>query len=122
MGVVEVSSETWDAEVSRSKGLLIVEFWHEGCTWCKHIDPFLRDLDQEYKGRARFAKFDVLASEKHWEIANGFGITGSPTLIFFCNGNPVGELVGFKPKQALKGAVEGHLENCDAGSARPCVA
>ncbi len=122
MDVIEVTSESWDREVVESKGLLVVvDFWHEGCAWCWHLDLVFTELARDYGERVRFARFNILASEEHIRIANGFRIMGAPTIIFFCDGKPAGELFGFRPKQALREKIDEALARCSVSNG-PCLA
>ena len=51
------------------------------------------------KARFHFIKLNVDDNPK---IANKFGVMSIPTLIIFKNGQPVSNLVGFRPKPELK--------------------
>ncbi len=113
MAVIDVTSNTWRREVSEARGMVIVDFWHEGCGWCTYLDPVIEELSGKYEGKARFAKFNVLLDEAHFQMAKQYQVMGSPTLVFFCNGQPVGELVGYRPKARLKREVDDALCRCD---------
>lgn len=118
MNVTEVTSEDWDREVVEPKGLVVVDFWHEGCTWCSRLDPVFAELARDYGEKVRFAKFNILASEENIRIANEFHVIGAPTLIFFCDGNPACELLGFRPKQALREKIDEALAQCSVSDGR----
>ncbi len=100
--VLEVNSDTWEREVLRSKTLVSVDFWHEKCFWCKKLDPIYNEVSEEYKGKVKFTKFNVLKSDKNKQIAYKYGVMGTPTLIFFCDGRIIEAILGFQPKDQLK--------------------
>lgn len=106
MSVQDITSETWRKEVEQSDKLVLVDFWHDACAWCKRLDPIYKDVAAEYSGKLKFVKFNVLTNEKHTQLAIQHGIQGTPTLTFFCEGRPVGDLVGYRPKDVLKKEIE----------------
>lgn len=101
MSVLEVTSENWDKEILQSSTLMVVDFWHERCLWCKRLDPVFDEVAEEYKDKVKFAKMNVLESIENQEIAVKYGVMGTPTLIFFCEGRPVETIAGFQPKDRL---------------------
>jgi len=66
------------------------------------LNSIFDEVTEEYKGKVKFAKLNVLASPENREIATHYGIMGTPTLVFFCNGISLGMVVGFIPKEHLK--------------------
>jgi len=104
--IVETSAENWEKEVLESKELIIVEFWHPQCAYCKALEPVYRELAQEYEGKLKFAKFNVMKSPANQELAVKYGIMGTPTLKFFCQGRPVQDIVGVLRKDDLQKSIE----------------
>ena len=104
--LVEINAEDWKKEVLESDRLVVVDFWHEKCPWCLRLAPVYEEVAEEYKGKAKFASMNVLASRENQYLALKFGVMGTPTLIFFCAGRPVDAAIGFQPKERLKGIVE----------------
>jgi thioredoxin-like negative regulator of GroEL len=49
-------------------------------------------------------------------VAVGLGVMGTPTLKFFCDGRPIYEVVGFRPRGRLREDIEKALEE-----ARECL-
>ena len=54
----------------------------------------------------KFAKFNVLKNSKHQDLAIKYGIMGTPTIIFFCDGRSIETVTGFQPKERLIQLVE----------------
>jgi thioredoxin 1 len=65
----------------------------------------------EYKDRVKFAAINVLASDENQQLAIKYGIMGTPTLVFFCDGKPVETVAGFQSKDRLKQLVDDVLVN-----------
>jgi len=82
--------------------LVLVNFWHENCVWCKKLDSIYNELAEEYKDKVKFAKFNVLKSNESQRSAIQYGVMGTPTLIFFCDGRGIEAILGFQPKDPFK--------------------
>jgi thioredoxin 1 len=67
------------------------------------LAPLLDELAGEYDGKASIGKVNV---DQEQGLAVQFGITGIPALLIFKNGQVVGQLVGMRPKGALKQALD----------------
>lgn len=101
--IIELNSENFDSEVIKSQVPVVVDFWAVWCGPCKMLAPTLDELAEEYNGRVKIAKVNV---DDNPELANNFGISSIPTLLFFKNGQVVGQSVGVKPKSILKDSIE----------------
>lgn len=104
--ILEVNADSWERDVLKVDGLVVVDFWHERCPWCIKLNPILDEISSEYQGKAKFAKLDVLKSPENRDTAIRYGISGTPTLKFFCGGRSVEELVGYMPKEQLKQRID----------------
>lgn len=104
--VASVNDTTWKREVLQSNILTVVDFWHEGCLWCKKLEPILEQVAEESGKKAKFVSLNVSENPGNQRIALDYGIMGVPTLGFFCDGRPVNIAVGFKTKEALKRLVD----------------
>jgi len=103
---MEVNAETWKVEVLESDIPVVVDFWHYHCGWCRTLNPIFDELSNEYVGKVKFAKLNVLETHENQHIATQYGVMGTPTLKFFCEGRTVGEIVGYRPKNLLKEEID----------------
>ncbi len=103
---VDVTDDTFDADVLKADVPVLVDFWADWCAPCKMIAPIVEDLAEEYDGRVKFAKLDVDSNPK---TAMSYGVRGIPTLLIFRDGSPVNQVVGAVPKSVLKGKLEESL-------------
>jgi thioredoxin 1 len=99
--VLDVDVDSWEREVLQSDTLVLVDFWHEQCPWCKRLEPIYSEVSDEYKGKVKFVKLNVLKKPENQQIAVRYGVMGTPTLIFFCDGKPIETAAGFHPKERL---------------------
>ncbi|MFH0748431.1 MAG: thioredoxin domain-containing protein [Candidatus Bathyarchaeota archaeon] len=103
---IEIDVSNWQKEVLESSKLVVVNFWHPGCPYCKMMEAVFLELAQEYAEKVKFVTFNVTESPENQELASKYGILGTPTLKFFCQGRPIQDLVGFLPKDSLQQALD----------------
>ena len=108
--VLDVSAGDWEKEILKSDTLVLVDFWHERCPWCKRLEPIYKEVAKEYEDKVKFAKLNVLESQENRDIAVKYGIMGTPTLVFFCEGRPIEVVAGFQPKERLKQLVDDMID------------
>ena len=100
---LEVTDDTFQAEVLDSDIPVLVDFWAERCGPCKMIAPIVEELAGEYEGKMKFAKVDV---DTNPTTPSTYNVRGIPTLLIFNGGSPVDQVVGALPKAALKGRID----------------
>ncbi|HIJ59032.1 MAG TPA: thioredoxin [Nitrospirae bacterium] len=105
-GVVEFTTNNWENEVIKSKGLIMVDFWAAWCGPCKMLAPTIEELAKEYAGKVQVGK---LNTDENSEIASRYKIMGIPTVIFFKDGKEIDKVVGAVPKSQLKNKLDTYL-------------
>ncbi|GAA3249335.1 thioredoxin [Pseudonocardia petroleophila] len=95
---VDVTDDTFDADVLKSDKVVVVDFWATWCGPCKMVAPVLDEIAGENKEKLTVAKLDIDANP---ETARTFQVMSIPTMIVFQDGKPVKQIVGAKPKAAL---------------------
>ena len=98
-----VSATTWEAEVGKAPGLVLVDFWAVWCGPCQMVAPIVEELAAEYDGKLKVMKLNTDDSP---DVAGKYGIMSIPTLLFFRGGQPVEKVVGAVPKRVLKDAID----------------
>jgi len=104
--VVKTNAANWKEEVLESKELVVVEFWHPQCPYCRIFESVYVELSKEYVSKLKFAKFNVLENPENQELVAKYGIMSTPTLKFFCQGRPVQDIVGMLTKNYLRQGIE----------------
>jgi thioredoxin 1 len=104
--VTVLTPANFEAEVLRSPLPVLVDFWGKRCPPCIHLAPIIDEIADERAGRAKIAKLDVEV-EGNLELAGQYHVKSLPTLIFFKDGQPIGQLVGRKSKAEVLGKLDG---------------
>lgn len=97
-GVRTLSDADFDAEVLRSKTLVLVDFSAAWCGYYRKIEPSVVSIAGEYSGRVKVGKLDV---DKNRMIANRYRVAGLPTLLLFKEGRVIGTIRGYAPKSEM---------------------
>jgi thioredoxin len=97
MGIVELTEDTFEAEVLKEERLVIVDFWSTSCTPCRMLTPILEELAAERED-IKICKINV---DEAPEIAVEYGVMSLPMLIFFKNGDVLDESVGLISKERI---------------------
>jgi thioredoxin 1 len=98
-----VTSATWDQEVLKAPGLVLVDFWAVWCGPCRMVAPIVDEIAKDYDGKLKVVK---LNTDENPDIAGKYQIRGIPTLMFFKGGQTVDQVVGAVPKAQLKTKVD----------------
>ncbi|KGK86019.1 thioredoxin [Clostridium sp. HMP27] len=104
--VTEVRDNSFEQEVLKSDIPTVVDFWAVWCGPCKMLAPVIDEVSEELAGKAKFVKVNV---DENPATASQFRIASIPTVMIFKGGKAVDTLVGFRPKDAIKAAIEKHL-------------
>ncbi|MCS7135436.1 MAG: thioredoxin [Candidatus Aenigmarchaeota archaeon] len=100
----EITEENFEAEVIKSKGLVLVDFWAPWCGPCRMLAPILEEVDKT--GKVKVLKVNVDESQS---IAALFGISSIPTLILFKDGKPISGRIGVMSFPQIMSWIESSL-------------
>ncbi len=104
---ITVDDGSFEQAVLQSKMPVLVDFWAAWCRPCLMVAPILDVLVEEYSGRVSIARLDV---DQNPKTAARYGIMSIPTLLIFKKGEPISQIVGFRPKEELKRSLDAALE------------
>ncbi len=95
----DVNDNNFEQEVLKADKPVLVDFWAPWCGPCRMVAPIVEELSAEYDGKVEFVKVNT---DDNPNTAVKYGIRSIPTLLVFKDGEPVGQIVGFRPKSDLK--------------------
>jgi thioredoxin 1 len=99
MAVGKVSDTTFDSEVLKATGPVVVDFWAEWCGPCRMIAPALEEISGSLGDKVKIVKLNV---DENPQTAAKYGIQSIPTLMIFKNGQLASRQIGAAPKQKLE--------------------
>lgn len=88
--MLDVTKETFEAEVLQAEGTVFVDFYGDGCVPCQALMPFVHEMAEKY---AASLKFCSLNTTKARRLAIGQKVLGLPVMAIYQNGAKVEELV-----------------------------
>jgi len=98
MATVKVSDDSFETDVLKAEGPVLVDFWAEWCGPCKQIAPALDEIAQELDGKLQVAKLNI---DDNPMTPGKYGVRGVPTLMLFRNGKVAATRVGAMPKSKI---------------------
>ena len=100
-----VTDATFATEVEQHRGLAVVDFTATWCGPCRVLAPILEQVAAERAGSVKVLKLDM---DENTRTVARFNVRSAPTLLFFRDGQPVGQIIGAVPKARIDAALEAH--------------
>lgn len=94
---VNITAETFDAEVLHSDRTVLLDFWASWCGPCRMVSPIVDEIAAE-RSDIKVCKINV---DEQPELAAQFGVMSIPTLVVIKNGKVVNQAVGARPKAQI---------------------
>ena len=104
--IAKMNEDSFQSEVLESSQPVLVDFTAVWCGPCKMLDPVVKQLAQDWDGKAKVVKLDV---DENPNLAMNYGVMGIPTLMLFKNGEPVERVTGYQPKDRLDKKFSAHF-------------
>ncbi|MGX8794566.1 thioredoxin TrxA [Fusibacter sp. JL298sf-3] len=101
--MLAVDKSNFEEVVLKSEGVVLVDFWSEGCEPCKALMPDIEALEAAY-GDVTFTKLDTA---KNRRLAIKERVLGLPTIAVYKGGQKVDEVT---KEDATKANVEAMIK------------
>ena len=88
--MLEVDKKTFEEEVLKADGTVVVDFYGDGCVPCAALMPHVHALADQYGDKLKFA---ALNTTKARRVAIGQKVMGLPVIAIYQGGEKVEELV-----------------------------
>lgn len=106
-----LDKDNFEQEVLNAEGLVLVDYWNEGCEPCKALMPDIEALSQAYGESVKFCKLNTSSARR---LAISQKVLGLPTITLYKNGAKVGEAT---KDAATKSGVQAMLDAALSASA-----
>ena len=93
-----VTDDSFEVDVLKADGPVLVDFWAEWCGPCRLVAPVLEEIAKDYAGKITVVKVNV---DENPKIARDYQILSIPTMSLFSGGQVVKSIVGARPKAAI---------------------
>ncbi|MGN0600425.1 MAG: thioredoxin family protein [Oscillospiraceae bacterium] len=100
---VRVSGEDFAGKVLEAKGPVLADFYSDSCVPCKRLSPVLAEIEEEYGESISAVKINVNFDA---ELAEQYGVTAVPTVVFFKDGAEISRLGNPVKKADIVTAIE----------------
>lgn len=88
---IEVTEKNFDTVVLNSKVPVMVDLWAPWCGPCRMAEPIMEEISDELSDKILVVKCNVDVNPM---IASRYGIRNIPSVLFFKDGNVVGQAIG----------------------------
>jgi len=105
--IINVTDDSFENDVLKASGAVLVDFWAPWCGPCKQIAPILTEIAANMDGKVTIAKVDI---DDNPNTPGKYGVRGIPTLMLFSDGNVQGTQVGAVTKGKLVDFINEHLD------------
>src|ERR1700688_4982136 len=93
-----VTDQSFDSDVLKAEGAVLVDFWAEWCGPCKMIGAALEELATEFAPSLTVAKVNI---DDNPVTPNNYTVPGLPMLTLFTTGKPAATQFGALRKSRL---------------------
>ena len=104
--IVYLTDDSFEDEVMKAEGPVLVDYWADWCGPCKMIAPILDEIAEEYKDKVKIAKLNI---DENPGTPPKYGIRGIPTLMLFKDGNVEATKVGAVSKSQLTAFIDSNV-------------
>lgn len=87
--MIVLDKNTFEEEVLKHGGIVVVDFWSEGCEPCKALLPEVEELADKYNDNFKFCKLDTTKARR---LAIKEKVLGLPTIAIYRDGQKIDEV------------------------------
>ena len=103
--MLQVDKDSFQAEVLDAQGIVLVDFFGDGCVPCEALLPDVTALSEQYGGEIKFVKLNTSGARR---LAIGQKVLGLPTVTLYKDGEKLAEVT---KEEAVKANIEAMIKN-----------
>jgi thioredoxin 1 len=93
--IIDVTDQSFEAEVLKSTTPAVIDFWAEWCAPCRAIAPIVKELAEQYGEKVKIVKMNI---DENPSTPAKYQVRAIPTVLAFRDGEVVEMLQGARPK------------------------
>ena len=97
--ITHITKDTFKREVLDSNIPVLLDFYADWCGPCRAQGKILEELSPKFEGEIKICKCNA---DENPELASEFGVMTIPNLVFFKNGNKVGQYSGVMQEAGIR--------------------
>ena len=101
--MLTITTNSFENDVLRADKPVLVDFWAQGCPYCRRIAPAFDKVGEQYADTLITGKINY---DEEPQLIERFGIDTIPTLMLFKNGEVIGSVVAPGPKAAIEAFIK----------------
>ena len=112
-GPIDIQSSEWAEKVESEDSPVMVEYWHHKCVSCKQMKPIYEAQPGIFGEEIKFTRMNLLESKENRRFAIRGGVRSTPTFILYCQGRPVGQIIGSRRPDDFTEEIRMLVDNAD---------
>ena len=89
--MLSINADNFESEVIKSEQPVVMDLWGPKCGPCLALMPDVEALAEEYAGKIKFAKLNVMENRR---LVISLKVMGVPTFLFYMNGEQKERITG----------------------------
>ncbi|MBT7187579.1 thioredoxin family protein [Candidatus Bathyarchaeota archaeon] len=112
-GPIDIQSSEWMELVESEERPVMVEYWHHKCVACKQMKPIYEAQPELFGNEIKFIRMNLLESKENRKFAIRGGVRSTPTFILYCQGRPVGQIIGSRRPDDFTDEIRALVDNAE---------
>ena len=88
--MLDLDKENFETEVLQANGVVLVDFYSDGCVPCQALAPVIHGYEETYGDRIKFTSLNITKARR---LAIGQKVLGLPVIALYRGGEKLDEAV-----------------------------
>lgn len=88
--MIDLDKENFETEVLQAQGIVLVDFYSDGCIPCQALTPHIHAYEESYGGKLKFTSLNITKARR---LAIAQKVLGLPVVAVYSGGEKIDELV-----------------------------